>query len=493
VSLFLPSSIQDDFTILEVLHLQEKSEMYLALQNSLQRKVLLKVFLKSSEDEKEKKRFLREARFLATLENPHILHIYHVEELKDYCFLTMEYLKGNSFLEIFKEKGAFAENDLWIFTLDICKALQTLSDEGIVHRNIKPSNLFLTSKNFVKISDLGFSKKIDEDSDLTKTGMILGTPEYISPEQVSGGITDHRSDIYSLGATLYHLLTGTPLFSGKTFVDILIKHHSDSPLPPQFYKPSLKEETSLILAKMIHKDPEQRYQNYKDIIEDIQCALTDRPLKTAFSPEGLHVYKFRPQITPPSQKFEETLHLWLKDSAEFSKTLKNLPFELQRASLQEHLENQKTFEHTLHFIKSITKVLPKDFELLQKVSPYAEEWSSELTSSFCNLLFDQPFKYKEEQKLIQACFKALFHFQNEESFWKDYAIPAFFCLYGSIKTEFVLKTLNQIQEIFLKKSIRNFGNEGLSLSLAFNRILNSIVGTTFALYLIILDKENSKN
>lgn len=260
-----------DFTVLRILGKGGMGIVYLALQNSLDREVALKVIDTSSPlyDPSSMNRFLREAKLAASLNHPNIVSIYSAGQEKDFLYIAMEYIKGNSLDERIR-KGNLHEVFIWEIAWQICQALQTALQGNIIHRDIKPANILITHSGEAKLADFGLSKRTSDEMNLTSAGVILGTPNYMSPEQIFGDKIDFRSDIYALGATIYHALTKNTLFSGNNVYDIVHKHRYEKAKAIQEYDPTLKEQSNHVLMKMLEKNPNDRYQSYSELMNDIE-------------------------------------------------------------------------------------------------------------------------------------------------------------------------------------------------------------------------------
>ncbi|WP_372368494.1 serine/threonine protein kinase [Candidatus Uabimicrobium sp. HlEnr_7] len=283
----------DDYTVTELIGRGNMAEVYLARQNSLQRDVALKILRRSNSLEADDSigRFLREARIAASIQHPNIVNIYAIGNKEAFCYIAMEYVSGHP-LEDIIEREPFAEEDTWLIALQIADALKSALVKDIIHRDIKPANILIT-ENQAKVTDFGLSKRQD-DHEITQAGLILGTPSYMSIEQASGGIVDHRSDIYSLGATLYKTITGNLLFTANTVIDVLYKHKYEKTVDPIECVPSLSYKSSFIIAKMIQKDPLNRYQSYDEILCDIHCLLDEKPLIYADEKSAERIYLDKP-------------------------------------------------------------------------------------------------------------------------------------------------------------------------------------------------------
>ncbi len=213
-------------------------------------------------------RFIREARSAAELNHKSIVAVHNVGNEKGYHFIEMEYVKGKGLDEFLKEKGPFGIEHAISIIRDAAEGLAVAHEKGIVHRDIKPENLMLTEKNkAVKITDFGLARGGSEMQELTKVGQILGTPAYMSPEQCAGEKVDSRSDIYSLGATFYALVTGKMPFIGDSALEIMQKHLDQDPLNPREYNPDIPGSVVQTVYKMMSKRPEDRYQSAKDIVK----------------------------------------------------------------------------------------------------------------------------------------------------------------------------------------------------------------------------------
>jgi serine/threonine protein kinase len=249
------------YEILEELGSGGMGKVYRARNVTLERIVALKMLSPVfSADQAFVQRFLKEARSAARLNHPNIVQIYDFGSVNGIYYLAMEYVKGES-LRSYVKRGRLNERDAVAVIREAVRPLAVAHAEGIVHRDIKPDNIMLTTKGELKIVDLGIAKRLDEDQDLTQTGQAVGTPQYISPEQVKGQRVDARADIYSLGATFYHLLTGRPPYKATSAAMVMTMHLTE-PLPdPRSFEPSLSEGVCRILRKMLAKEREERYSD----------------------------------------------------------------------------------------------------------------------------------------------------------------------------------------------------------------------------------------
>jgi serine/threonine protein kinase len=277
-----------DYEILEMLGSGGMGKVYRALDVTLERVVALKMLAPNlSSDSAFVQRFVKEARAAARLNHPNIVQIYNFGTVESTYFLAMEYVKGHSLGYYLKHGHVFSESDGLQIVRQVGRALAVAHAEGLVHRDIKPDNLMLTSRGEVKIVDLGIAKRIDEDQSLTQSGTSIGTPHYISPEQIRGQKDiDARADIYSLGATLYHLVTGHTPFSG-TSGPLVMSMHLVDPLPdPRKWVPDLSEGLCRVLRKMMAKKREERYPEmaFLDVdLHRLQAGQTPAPAEPSLS------------------------------------------------------------------------------------------------------------------------------------------------------------------------------------------------------------------
>ncbi len=269
--------------------------VYRARDTTLERIVALKTLAPAlSKDAAYVQRFLKEARAVARLNHPNIVQIYDFGCEEAIYYLAMEFVDGRS-LGHHLRAGRFPESVALGVIRQACTALAVAHAEGLVHRDIKPDNLMLTTKGVLKLVDLGIAKRVNEDQSLTLTGQAIGTPHYVSPEQIRGQKDiDARADIYSLGATLYHLVTGRTPFTGASGALVLTMHLIE-PLPdPRQYEPSLSEGLCRILGKMMAKDREERYRDVASLDADF------RVLTEGGAPPGTERTPFDTTATLPA-------------------------------------------------------------------------------------------------------------------------------------------------------------------------------------------------
>lgn len=210
-------------------------------------------------------RFLREAKAVARLNHPNIIRAIQTGKSGEYYFFAMEFIEGQTVSDLIKAKGKLPERFALMVTRCIASALAHAWQHQIIHRDIKPDNIMVTKDGGVKLTDLGLARTAKQESTLTITGVVMGSPAYISPEQATGEKNlDSRSDIYSLGAALFHMLTGKVPYDGETPLHVMLKHMND-PLPDaRKVVPQVCEATRQLIFKMMAKRPEGRFQTAQD-------------------------------------------------------------------------------------------------------------------------------------------------------------------------------------------------------------------------------------
>ena len=262
-----------DFHILRRIGSGGMGQVYLARQLSLKREVALKLLRNElNENPTALKRFQAEAEAVARLNHTNIVQVYAVGETDGLRYMALEFVDGRNLRDYLARKGP---PDLPV-TLSVMRqvsaALQKAHERGLVHRDIKPENILITRKVEVKVTDFGLSRFFAGDApalNLTQSGLTLGTPLYMSPEQVQGKPLDHRSDIYSFGVTCYHLLAGEPPFKGNTAFDVAIKHVQETPRPLAGLRPDLPADLCGMVHKMMAKNPADRYASARDVLRDL--------------------------------------------------------------------------------------------------------------------------------------------------------------------------------------------------------------------------------
>ena len=247
--------------------------VHLAKDTGLNRKVALKILRSElGQDLGFSKKFLEEVEITASLAHPNIIRVFTLGEQEGRLYLVMEHLDEPSMEQRMEKHGKLPERDVLEIGIGIASALQFAHEEtGLIHRDIKPGNILFGRGNIPKLADFGLAA--GARSALQQQDEIWGTPYYVSPERLLRQPEDIRSDIYSLGATLYHALAGRPPFEAETAEEVARRHISDRPPPLRSFCPHAQEQTVFTLDKCLNKDPEARWSNYEGFIRQMADAL----------------------------------------------------------------------------------------------------------------------------------------------------------------------------------------------------------------------------
>ena len=277
-----------DFEVERLLGRGGMGEVYLGRQISLNREVAIKVLRPDLiTNTTYLRRFEVEAWSAAKLNHPNIVHIYLLGDVEGLRFIVMEYVRGTNLREYLLKKGP-AEVPLALSIMrQAGMAVGAAGEVGLVHRDIKPENLLITKKGQVKVADFGLCRDLDEEHDVTQPGVTIGTPLYMSPEQARGKEMDHRSDLYSLGVTFYHLLAGEPPFRADTALALAMKHVSDRPVDLSVHRPDLPAPLVQLVMKLIQKAPADRYQSAGEMLRDLAKVRESLALSTTTTTAAL--------------------------------------------------------------------------------------------------------------------------------------------------------------------------------------------------------------
>lgn len=256
--------------------------VYEAEQISLGRKVAIKVLRFGSVSDSEAiNRFKREAETVANLHHTNIVPIFSVGSDDGVSYYAMQFIEGNSLDRIVKDnEHGISAKTVADWGLQAAEALAHAHQREVIHRDVKPSNLLLDEEGRIWLTDFGLAKRLD-DVTLSMTGALLGTPRYMSPEQAESATKqiDHRTDIYSLGATLYELATGRPVFSSETPLGVINQIIHAEPMPPRRVHPGLPRDFETVLLKCLSKKASERYGTARELSEDLRAIVEDRPIK----------------------------------------------------------------------------------------------------------------------------------------------------------------------------------------------------------------------
>src|ERR687888_327981 len=253
------------------------ANVYLAEDQELGRRVAIKILDdRHAADDSFIERFRREAKNAAGLSHPNIVSIYDRGEAEGTYYIAMEYLAGRSLKELIVSRGPTPIRIAIDYTRQTLAALGFAHRNGIVHRDIKPHNVVVDADGRLKVTDFGIARS--GASQMTEVGSIIGTAQYLSPEQARGSPVDQTSDLYSVGVVLYELLTGQVPFTGDTPLEIAMKHLSEVPKPPSELRPEVPHDLDLVVLRALAKDPDDRYQTAEEMDKDLERVLSGMPV-----------------------------------------------------------------------------------------------------------------------------------------------------------------------------------------------------------------------
>jgi serine/threonine protein kinase len=299
-----PIRFVGDYELLEEIGRGGMGVVYKARQRGLNRLVAVKMILSGPfANEESIQRFQIGAKAAAHLQHPNIVAIHEVGVHEGLHYFSMDYVPGRSLAQILTDRGSdrsaqpatqesFAQIVAWMRA--IAEAVQFAHQQGIIHRDLKPSNIVIDPANQPRITDFGLAKRLDERSDLTMTGQVLGAPSYMPPEQASGkrGEAGIHSDVYSLGALFYHLLTGRPPFMAETVHETLYQVLHADPKPPRALNPTVPHDLEVITLKCLRKDPGDRYASASALADDLKRWETGQSILARPSWPGEKIWRW---------------------------------------------------------------------------------------------------------------------------------------------------------------------------------------------------------
>ncbi|MDR3540881.1 MAG: Stk1 family PASTA domain-containing Ser/Thr kinase [Desulfosporosinus sp.] len=302
------------YEVLERLGAGGMAIVYKAKDLLLNRIVTIKVLREQFvTDEDFIRRFRREAQSAASLSHPNIVSVYDVGKDGDTEFIVMEYVEGRNLKEIIREYAPLSTDQSINLGRQITEAIQNAHEHHIIHRDIKPHNILVTTDGHAKVTDFGIARAVSSAT-VTHTGDIIGSVHYLSPEQAKGLPSNEQSDIYSIGIILYELITGKVPYDGETPIAIALKHLQEQPVLPSKINPRIEKEFETVIMRAIAKSPEQRYLSAKDLLEDLKHIQAGRPIPRleippAADPEATQTHKGMGKILAP---------IMVKDSIEIN-------------------------------------------------------------------------------------------------------------------------------------------------------------------------------
>lgn len=268
----LAGLVLGDFKLVRWLGEGGMGQVYLAVQQSLKRQVAIKILrAELAANTTALRRFQAEAEAVANITHAHIVQVYAIGADAGFHYMALEYVDGRNLRDFLEKKGV-PDLPLAVEIMrQVAAALERAGELGFVHRDIKPENILLSKKGEVKVTDFGLSRIFGSDAPvhLTQSGVTMGTPLYMSPEQVRGQPVDPRSDLYSFGVTSYHMLGGEPPFRAATAFDVALMHVQVEPKPLGTLRPDLPPELCAVVHKLMAKKPEARYQSAREVLNEL--------------------------------------------------------------------------------------------------------------------------------------------------------------------------------------------------------------------------------
>jgi eukaryotic-like serine/threonine-protein kinase len=273
-----PHVLLDRYEVGRLLGAGGMAEVYEGRDRLLARRVAIKVLqAQFVRDPSFLIRFKREAQAAASLSHPNIVGVYDTGTEDGTHFIVMEFVDGRTLKEVIRAEGPLYPERAAEICADVCSALIAAHARGLIHRDIKPGNVMLTPEGKVKVMDFGIARATTSET-ITQTAAVVGTAQYISPEQAQGQTVDYRSDLYSVGCCLYEMLTGTVPFTGATPVAIAYRHVREDPTPPRMLNPDVPAPLEAITLKAMAKLPDNRYQTAAEMHDDLERFRNGQPV-----------------------------------------------------------------------------------------------------------------------------------------------------------------------------------------------------------------------
>lgn len=271
--LSVASALDSRFQVLKEIGRGGMGVVFQAYDKQLREQVAIKVLSPLlSHDSEALERLKREVSAARRVTHSNVIRIHDISEANQLYYVSMEFFSGISLKDYVRQNGALSTMRAFQVISQICDGLEAAHQQGVIHRDLKSQNIIINSSNQIKIIDFGLARTAHLDG-MTVSGLIMGTPEYMAPEQVAGKKVDERADIYSLGIILYEIFTGRLPFTGDSAISIGFKQIKDDPTPPRFINPQISEEIEEVILKALQKDPFQRFRTVSDLKRTLETAI----------------------------------------------------------------------------------------------------------------------------------------------------------------------------------------------------------------------------
>jgi predicted Ser/Thr protein kinase len=268
--------LADRYELEELVGTGGMSSVFRAHDRLLDRKVALKILHQQySGDEEYVERFRREARAVAALSHPNIVTVIDRGEHDGRQFIVFEYVDGENLKRLIERRGPAPVSTALELAMEIARALSFAHQQGLVHRDVKPQNVLLNGDGRAKVTDFGIARSLDVQHGMTQTGTVLGTSDYIAPEQAQGQRVDEHTDVYSLGIVLYELLTGEVPFAGENFVAVAMRHINEPPPSVRARRPDVSPRIEAAVQRAMAKNPEDRFQTMAEFCQELEACLAE--------------------------------------------------------------------------------------------------------------------------------------------------------------------------------------------------------------------------
>jgi len=273
------------YQIIEELGRGGMGRVYKAMDTEINEKVALKLITPEiAKDKKTIERFRNELKFARKIRHKNVCQMYDLSKEEESYYITMEYVRGDDLKGMIRRMGGFSAAQAITIAKQVCNGLTEAHKVGVVHRDLKPQNIMIDQDGNARIMDFGIARSL-KGKGITGAGVMIGTPDYMSPEQVEGKETDQRSDIYSLGVILFEMVTGQTPFQGDTPFTIGVKHKSEIPQDPKELNNQISAELSQVILRCLEKDKEKRFQNAEDLQNDLQNIEKGLPTAEKIRPD----------------------------------------------------------------------------------------------------------------------------------------------------------------------------------------------------------------